>query len=49
MYYHKNDSAANKNTVAEKKLIEATFGKIKIKKGEKTVFGTVDGEIVIFD
>ncbi len=33
----------------EKKLIEATFGKIKIEQGEKTVFGTVDGEIVIFD
>ena len=33
----------------EKKLIEATFGKIKIQKGENTVFGTVDGEILIFD
>ena len=35
--------------LVEKKLIAATFGKIKIQKGEKTVFGTVDGEIVIFD
>jgi len=29
--------------------VEATFGKIKIRQGEKTVFGTVDGEIMIFD
>jgi uncharacterized YigZ family protein len=35
--------------IVEKKLVEATFGKIKIQQGEKAIFGTVDGEIVIFD
>ncbi len=36
-------------SLIQKKLIEATFGKIKITEGEKTVFGTVDGEILLFD
>ena len=40
---------AGEETLVEKKLIEATFGKIKINQGEKTIFGTVDGEIIIFD
>lgn len=34
--------------LVEKKLVEATFGKIQIQKGETAVFGSVDGEIVIF-
>lgn len=34
--------------LVEKKLVEATFGKIQIQKGEPAVFGSVDGEIVIF-
>jgi hypothetical protein len=31
-----------------KKLTEATFGKMKIEQREETLFGIVDGELLIF-
>lgn len=34
--------------IVEKKLTEATYGKIQMQKGRQIVFGSVDGEIVIF-